>query len=255
MTHPGRPDPHPWCGKMATMPTMPTPQFQQLANDLRDDIDAGKIEAWAWLPSVRALSNSLGAAKNTVSAALRVLVDEGRLEVKPNKGYRVLPRPSPIRLLLDGHGRLRPVEEGVLEAPRTQVEQASAEVAKALSGSALGEQLLVRHTELIAGSSPFGIAATHFPRLVADRAPALTDPGVKDVQALLDGLGMVETSHTLEMTARSATPDQSRALRVAAGAPLLVLRRLALGADGPLYLTITSLRPDRVELHTDHPKR
>jgi GntR family transcriptional regulator len=242
MTHPGRTEAHPWYGKMTPMQT---PPYQQLANDLRAEIEAGTIEAGSWLPAVRKLSETRGVAKGTVAAAL---------EAKPNKGFRVLQSPSPVVLLLDGAGRLRTLDPGRLEVPRTQIEPVSTEVTAALDGTSVGEELLVRRAELLTDGEPYGSNATYFPRAVADRAPGLTDPGTKDIERLLAGLGLVETWHTLELTARSATPDQSRALQVAAGAPLLVLRRLAVGADGPLYLTITSLRPDRIELHTDHPK-
>jgi hypothetical protein len=181
MTHPGRTEAHPWYGKMTPMQT---PPYQQLANDLRAEIEAGTIEAGSWLPAVRKLSETRGVAKGTVAAALRLLVDEGRLEAKPNKGFRVLQSPSPVVLLLDGAGRLRTLDPGRLEVPRTQIEPVSTEVTAALDGTSVGEELLVRRAELLTDGEPYGSNATYFPRAVADRRPG---PGRDLAHAGADG--------------------------------------------------------------------
>jgi DNA-binding GntR family transcriptional regulator len=68
---------------------------------LRADIEAGKYEPGAKLPSHRQLEEAYGVARNTVAAALKVLQAEGLVDVRPNSGAYVrdpdAPRTQDVR--------------------------------------------------------------------------------------------------------------------------------------------------------------
>ena len=54
--------------------------------DMRRRLDAGEWDHGQALPPVSALATGYGVSRNTVAKALRVLADEGLIEVVPNWG-------------------------------------------------------------------------------------------------------------------------------------------------------------------------
>jgi GntR family transcriptional regulator len=62
------------------------PSYQQLAAQLRADIDAGRIAADDPLPSITRLVQETGLAVGTIRKAIGVLVEEGRAYTVPGRG-------------------------------------------------------------------------------------------------------------------------------------------------------------------------
>lgn len=63
--------------------------WEQIANDIRADIESGVLPAGAKLPSGPELAEIYGVAKDTTSAAVRALRDEGLLTVLLGRGTYV----------------------------------------------------------------------------------------------------------------------------------------------------------------------
>jgi len=63
-----------------------------VARRLRRRIDGGEWRDGAPIPSEPALTEWYGVSRTTVRSAIRILVDEGLLEVVPGKGTYVAPR-------------------------------------------------------------------------------------------------------------------------------------------------------------------
>jgi GntR family transcriptional regulator len=64
------------------------PPSRQIANHLRAEILAGKYDPEGpALPSVRRLTEEWGVARRTANTALRLLADEGLIEVVDGLGY------------------------------------------------------------------------------------------------------------------------------------------------------------------------
>jgi DNA-binding GntR family transcriptional regulator len=63
--------------------------FQQIADDLRRQINDGKISLGAPLPSIANLAETYGVAGATIQNALRVLKDENLVESVPTRGFYV----------------------------------------------------------------------------------------------------------------------------------------------------------------------
>ncbi|TRZ38364.1 PLP-dependent aminotransferase family protein [Niallia circulans] len=68
-----------------------TPIYKQLYEFYRNEMHSGNLKEGTKLPSVRALSVSLGISKNTVNEAYQQLVAEGYIESRLKKGYWVVP--------------------------------------------------------------------------------------------------------------------------------------------------------------------
>ena len=70
-----------------------TPLYRQLYAQLRERIESGDLAVGARLPSSRALTRTLGVARNTVDGALALLVTEGWIVRRVGAGTFVADRP------------------------------------------------------------------------------------------------------------------------------------------------------------------
>lgn len=60
--------------------------FQQIADDIRADIESGALPGGAKLPSGPELADIYGVSKDTASSAVRALRDEGLVRIVRSKG-------------------------------------------------------------------------------------------------------------------------------------------------------------------------
>ena len=76
--------------------TAGVPIYEQIAQQVRDAILTGQVEADEMLPSIRALARDLRVSVITTTRAYSDLVTGGFLANVPGKGYFVLPRDSEL---------------------------------------------------------------------------------------------------------------------------------------------------------------
>ena len=76
--------------------TAGVPIYEQIAQQVRDAILTGQVEADEMLPSIRALARDLRVSVITTTRAYSDLVAEGFLANVPGKGYFVLRRDSEL---------------------------------------------------------------------------------------------------------------------------------------------------------------
>ncbi|MBF0697496.1 GntR family transcriptional regulator [Actinomyces bowdenii] len=76
--------------------TAGVPIYEQIAQQVRDAILTGQVEADEMLPSIRALARDLRVSVITTTRAYSDLVADGFLANVPGKGYFVLPRDSEL---------------------------------------------------------------------------------------------------------------------------------------------------------------
>ena len=74
----------------------PTPPFEQLRVQLRDQVRSGALSAGSRLPTVRRLADDLGIAPGTVARAYRELESDGVIEGRGRHGTFVSSHGSPI---------------------------------------------------------------------------------------------------------------------------------------------------------------
>jgi len=90
------------------------PIYQQISEQLKADILAGKIKEGEYLPSIRALAKDLKISVITTMKAYEQLEAEGLVTAAQGKGFYVNAQDS--EMLREQH--LRKVEEALLEAIR-----------------------------------------------------------------------------------------------------------------------------------------
>lgn len=90
------------------------PIYQQIAEQLKSDILAGRLKEGEYLPSIRGLARELKISVITTMKAYEQLEEEGLVTAAPGKGFYVNAQDS--EMLREQH--LRKVEESLLEAIR-----------------------------------------------------------------------------------------------------------------------------------------
>lgn len=88
------------------------PIYQQIAEQLKTDILAGKIKQGEYLPSIRSLAKELKISVITTMKAYELLAEEGLVTAAQGKGFYVNAQDS--EMLKEQH--LRKVEEALQEA-------------------------------------------------------------------------------------------------------------------------------------------
>ncbi len=113
------------------------PIYQQIAEQLRADILAGKLKEGEYLPSIRGLARDLRISVITTMKAYEQLEAEGLVTAAQGKGFYV--NAQDREMLKEQH--LRKVEEALLEAIR------AAEIARMTEEELLGTLQALLHME------------------------------------------------------------------------------------------------------------
>ncbi len=88
------------------------PIYQQIAEQMKADILAGKMKQGEYLPSIRGLAKDLKISVITTMKAYELLAEEGLVTAVQGKGFYVNAQDS--EMLKEQH--MRKVEEALLEA-------------------------------------------------------------------------------------------------------------------------------------------
>ena len=88
------------------------PIYQQIAEQMKEDIINGKIKPNEFLPSIRGLAKDLKISVITTMKAYDELADEGYVTAIQGKGYMV--NPQDTEMMREQH--LRRVEDGLMDA-------------------------------------------------------------------------------------------------------------------------------------------
>jgi GntR family transcriptional regulator len=88
------------------------PIYQQIADDLREQIMNGKIKEGSYLPSIRSLAKDLKISVITTMKAYELLQEEGLVSAVQGKGYIVNPQDTEMMM----EQQMRKVEAALSEA-------------------------------------------------------------------------------------------------------------------------------------------
>lgn len=244
-------------------PLSDRPVFRQIADSLRARIVSGELAGGEQLPSERALMDSFAVARGTVREAIKLLKAEGLIEIEHGRGVYVRSRPPVRRLSYDrfarrhrdaGKAAYLAEMEAAQRQSRVEVIQvaqvpAPADAAARL-GLAVGDPVLVRSRRYFADDFPMELATSYIPWRLAEGTPMVeANPGPGGIYARLEETGHVLGSFTEDVTARMPTEEETHALRLGPGVPILHLIRTAIDRDGlPVEICDTIMAADRYSL-------
>jgi GntR family transcriptional regulator len=240
---------------------------RRIAADLREAIRSGEYRPGHQLPSGSALAARYDVVRPTVQKAVDRLRAEGLIESRKGAGWFVRERPTLIRL---GSSRLRRSERvagrgaSITDAAQggwkssakveIRVEPASERVATELRIE-VGADVLVRDRVLSANGEPIQLAVSRLPRSITEGTTIEREnPGPGGIYARLE-----ESGHALEyfeerVTSRIGTDDETDALRLNSGSPVLAVTRIAYRTGGnPVEINDMVLAAERYELVYDLP--
>ncbi len=180
-------------------------------------------------------------AQGTVRQAIALLRAEGLVVAQHGRGVFVRPRPKIRRLAHDRFAR-RHREAGkaayLAEAEKEHVsprvdlyfvgpEPVTLDIAERLRIPE-GASVLVRRRRYLSDDEPTELASSFIPWDLAEGTPMTEhNPGPGGIYARIEDAGHRLGRFTEDVGARMPTPDEAKALRLAAGTPVLTLVRVA----------------------------
>jgi GntR family transcriptional regulator len=239
--------------------------YLQIADQLRVQVESGKLAPGSRLPSEHSLMAAYDASRDTVRKAIGVLKAEGRLDSERGRGVTVRTSPPEQRRGSDrlsrrhrraGKGAYLSDMEISGRKPEIHVtvstEKASREVAARL-GLKAGERVLVRARRMLADGRPLQLAVSYLPlELVKGTQIEQPDTGPGGTYARLEEMGHRLDRFEERVTARMPLPDEAKSLDLGPGTPVILVARTAYAVGNrPVELCDTVIAADRYELQYD----
>ena len=222
-------------------------RYHRIYVRLRQRIRDGEFEPTTPMPSEPSLARALAVSRATVRRALGMLVAEGLVERRHGVGTFPVPDRAPTtpigglveNLITIGlETEARALSAGPAQPPAT--------VARLLALPAAVEAFRLVRLRGHAGR-PFSHSTVHVPMTIA-AAIDLEALGGDPVVRALEAAGHRPDRAEQSLSATLAEADIAAHLRVPAGAPLTVMRRVVYAADGaPLLHQQSHYRPDLYE--------
>jgi GntR family transcriptional regulator len=249
-------------------PSSDRPVYKQIADHLREAIADGRLSEGDQLPSEAQLMEHYGSARMTVRNAIRELLDEALVTSEHGKGVYVRRRPPVRRLASDRFAR-RHRKDGkaafiteaaqvgsVPQVDRIKVYEATppSEMADRLKLDT-DAQVVVRSRRYLLDGRPMETAVSYIPADLASGTPISDpNPGPGGIYARLEEQGHLLERFTEDVSARMPTPEESTALNLPSGVPVIHLVRTAYDIDGrPVEVCDTVMAADAYVLSYELP--
>jgi GntR family transcriptional regulator len=239
--------------------------YQQIADDLRKQIESGILKPGQQLPTEIHLRDQYNASRNTVRDAIKRLLGLGLVETRPGAGTFVTRKIDPFITVLTqdaqtGYGGgeganylsqvseahrkpdVSPVQVGVVAAP----DQIAARLR-----IPPGAQVVLRHQERFIDGTPWSLQTSYFPMewVTTGKAPHLLmaeDIRGGTVQYLESVLGIRQKSYRDWITARASDGNEQRFFSIAHDLMVFEVFRSAFDEDGTaMRVTVTVFPADR----------
>jgi GntR family transcriptional regulator len=244
---------------------MPEPIYRQIADDLRQKIEAGELgRDGKPLPTELELREQYGASRNTVRDAVKWLITRGLVETRPGQGTFVVQKLDPFVTPLRFDSGLG--DEGLtyyasdveaqrrraqVSAPRIEIQQADRAVADGLN-LAEGTQVISRHQRRFIDDIPWSLQTSFYPmRFVEQGATDLLkaqDMPNGTVRYLQGVLGIKQVGWRDRITVRAPDKTEADFFRLPDDGRVAVfeIRRTAYDKAGkPIRVTVTTYPADR----------
>ncbi len=250
------------------------PMYQQIADELRKQIDAGILQPGAQLPTELELRERFDASRNTIRDAIKRLMSQGLVETRPGQGTFVTKMIDPfVTVLSNVHAAdpagpasapkglggsenaayLSEVSEdhraAEISSPKVEIQTPPPEVALRLRLKA-GEQAISRHQQRFIDKTPWSLQTSFYPiEFVTKGATRLLmadDIEEGTVQYLRDTLDIRQVGYRDWITARVPDENEQKYFGLSHDATVFVIYRTAFDQTGtPLRVTVTVFPADR----------
>lgn len=226
-------------------PLASEPLYHQVFRLIADEIAAGRFQVGQRLPSERALTERFGISRVTARRALLALYEEGLVDSAAGKGWFVaatrVGEPPNKLMSFSAMGRSSgfTVTSKVIEAGVRPAGLDEAETLGVVPTSRVFELLRLRMLD--------GLPVV-LDRIIVLSAPILAETNFEtaSLYETLRTIGIIPTSCDFVVEARRATEEESEALDLEFGAPLLVAAEKTFDQNGrPIGIGQMRYRADR----------
>jgi GntR family transcriptional regulator len=251
---------------------MGDPMYRQIAEDLRAQIESGRLEPGQQLRTELELREHYGASRNTIRDAIKWLTNLGVVETKPGQGTFVVQQIDPFVTTLAGDPQTGGGgDEGVIylsevseqnrkptvSPVQVEIQQASGHIAAAL-GIADGVEVLSRHERRFIDGIPWSMQTSFYPMdLVyrgAERLMRARNIDEGTVRYLADTLHIHQAGYRVGITVRTPDATEVEFFRLPAGRRVAMYEVTRTAYDGngqPMRFTVTVYPSDRNEFLLD----
>jgi GntR family transcriptional regulator len=246
---------------------MANPMYQQIAEDLRAQIENGELEPGQQLRTEIELKDHYDASRNTIRDAIRLLAAWGMVQTKPGQGTFVSPKIDPYITTLTGspkvpilYGEVDDSAAGETEGrirrlhstePQIEIQKAPGSVARSLK-IAEGSQVISRHQKRSIDDTPWSMQTSFYPMGFvlkgADRLIQADDIAIGTIKYLEQTLGLKQVGYRDWVTVRTADAAEVTFFNLPQDGRVGVFEifRTAFDQTGtPMRLTVTVYPTDR----------
>ena len=243
---------------------MADPIYRQIAEDLRQKIESGKLDHGSQLPTELELRDEYEASRNTVRDAVKWLTTRGLVETRPGQGTFVVSKIDPYVTILTGEAdasagdgdiyinevtaRLR---TPTTSDPRVEIQQAAGVVIEALLVEE-GSTVVSRHQKRYIDGIPFSLQTSFYPMSLVERGALMLiqAPNIPRgaVAYLRKALNLDQVGYRDRITVRAPDADESAFFKLPDDGRVAVfeVRRTAFDQHSqPFRLTISVYPTDR----------
>ncbi len=243
---------------------MADPMYRQIAEDLREQIESGKLKPGQQLQTEIELREQHNASRNTVRDAIKWLTSLGLVETKPGQGTFVVQKIAPFVTKLSGEPTVGSDEGAVYlsearlqnrkptsSSPQVEIQEASADMAAALK-IAEGAEVISRHERRFIDGTPWSMQTSYYPMEFADRGAERLrrarniEEGT--VQYLADALGILQKGYRDRITVRAPNATEADFFKLPSDGrvPIYEITRTAYDGNGnPMRVTVAVYPADR----------
>jgi GntR family transcriptional regulator len=260
-----------WLGPMGGV--MPQPMYQQIADDLRKQIDAGILKPGQQLPTEILLREQYNASRNTIRDAIKRLTSLGMVETRPGAGTYVTKKIDPFVTVLstspeiaggsaDPEGAAYRSEVSVshrkAEAgrPEVRVQMPSVEIANRLRRPS-DAQVICRSQERYIDGTAWSIQSSFYPMEFATEGGAsrlLMADDIKEgaVRYLESTMGLKQVGYREWITARAPDNKEQNFFGIPHNSTVFELFRTGFDQNQkPMRVTVTIYPADRNQFIVD----
>ena len=245
------------------------PMYQQIAEDLRAQIESGILKQGAQLPTELELRDRYTSSRNTIRDAIKRLTSEGLVETRPGQGTFVTRRADPFVTTLtavpqgpsgaEGAAYLSEVKdqhpEAINTSPKVEIQVPSAQVLRLLRVPE-DTQVVSRHESRYIDGVPWSLQTSFY--LVdfitkgATRLLMADDITEGAVSYLADTIGVRQVGYRDWITARVPDANEQSFFGLSHDATVFEIFRTGFDQTGtPLRVTVTVWPADRNQFIVD----
>jgi GntR family transcriptional regulator len=240
--------------------------YQRIADDLRQQIESGRLPPGTQLGTEIELREHYGASRNTVRDAIKSLITRGLIETRPGQGTFVTETIVPFVTTLTGDPETASGGEGQtysqeVEAtlrvptdtePEVGIRPANADIAGDLQISK-SDQVVSRHQQRSIDGTAWSLQTSFYPmRFVieggANRLLEARNMTEGTVEYLRGALGLKQAGYRDKLIVRPPDQNETRFFRLPGDGRVSVIeiRRIAFDDNGtPMRLTVSVYPADR----------